>query len=70
MLQQAYYNGYYRFSGAKVQCVLQADGICYSLTCPLRRHDAMVLHDSSMLTKLSELYVDNDPLRPVTCVSN
>jgi hypothetical protein len=36
-------NGHYGFSGAKVQHVLQADGMCYSFTCPLRRHDAMVL---------------------------
>jgi len=70
LLQQAYYNGHYGFSGAKVQHVLQADGMCYSFTCPLRRHDAMVLHESSMLTMLSVLYVDNDPLRPVKCVTD
>jgi len=70
LVQQAYYNGHYGFSGAKVQYVLQADGICYSFTCPLRRHDAMVLQESSMLTMLSVLYVNNDPLRPVKCVTD
>jgi hypothetical protein len=30
----------------------------------------MVLHESSMLTILSVLYVHNDPLRPVKCVSD
>jgi len=30
----------------------------------------MVLHESSMLTMLSVLYVDNDPLRPVKCVTD
>jgi hypothetical protein len=69
-VQQAFYNGHYGFSGAKVQHVLQADGLCYSFTCPLRRHDAMVLQESSMLTMLSVLHVNNDPLRPVKCVSD
>jgi hypothetical protein len=53
LVQQAYYNGHYGFGGAKVQHVLQADGMCYSFTCPLRRRDAMVLQASSMLTMLS-----------------
>ena len=70
LVQQAYYNGHYGFSGAKVQHVLQADGICYSFTCPLRWHDAMVLQESSMLTMLSVLFINNDPLRPVKCVSD
>jgi hypothetical protein len=69
-VQQAFYNGHYGFAGAKVQHVLQADGLCYSFTCPLRRHDAMVLQESSMLTMLSVLHVNNDPLRPVKCVSD
>jgi len=69
-VQQAFYNGHYGFAGAKVQHVLQADGMCYSFTCPLRRHDAMVLRESSMLTMLSLLYVNNDPLRPVKCVTD
>jgi len=30
----------------------------------------MVLHDLSMLTMLSVLYVDTDPLRPVKCVTD
>jgi hypothetical protein len=30
----------------------------------------MVLHETSMLTMLSVLYVDNDPLRPVECVTD
>ncbi len=70
MVQQAFYNGHYGFAGAKVQYVLQADGMCYSFTCPLRRHDAMVLQESSMLTMLSVLFVNNDPNRPVKCVSD
>jgi hypothetical protein len=57
LVQQAYYNGHYGFVGAKVQHVLQADGMCYSFTWPLRRHDAMVLQASSMLTMLSVLFV-------------
>lgn len=69
-MQQAFYNDHYGFAGAKVQHVLQADGMCYSFTCPLRRHDAMVLRESSMLTMLSLLYVNNDPLRPVKCVTD
>ncbi len=60
LIQQAYYNGHYGFCGAKVQHVLQADGICCSFTCPLHRHDAMLLHNSSMVTMLSALYSKND----------
>jgi hypothetical protein len=30
----------------------------------------MVLQESSMLTMLSVLYVNNDPLRPVKCVTD
>jgi hypothetical protein len=65
LVQQAFYNGHYGFAGAKVQHVLQVDGIGYSFTCPLHRHDAMVLQESLMLTMLSILYVNNDPDRPV-----
>jgi hypothetical protein len=68
LVQQAYYNGHYGFCGAKVQHVLQADGMCHSFICPLRRHDAAVLQSSSTITMLSVIYVDNDPARPVkTC---
>jgi hypothetical protein len=70
LIQQAFYNGHYGFAGAKVQHILQADGICYSFTCPLRRHDAMVLQESSMLTMLSVLYVNNNPTRPAKCVTD
>jgi hypothetical protein len=70
LVQQAYYNGHYGFASAKVHHVLQADGICYSFTCPLCHHDAMVLQESSMLTMLSVLYINNDPLRPVNCITD
>jgi hypothetical protein len=36
LVQQTYYNDHDGFSGAKVQHVLQADGLCYSFTCPLQ----------------------------------
>jgi hypothetical protein len=62
LVQQTYNNGHYGFGGAKVQYVLQADGMCYSFTCPLRRHDAMVLQASSILTMLIVLFVYDDPL--------
>jgi hypothetical protein len=35
LVQQAYYNGHYGFCGAKVQHVLQVDGISYSFVAPL-----------------------------------
>jgi hypothetical protein len=70
LIQQAYYNGHYGFCGAKVQHVLQADGLCYSFTCPLRRHDASVLHSSSMIPMLSVLYINNDLDRPVKTVTD
>jgi hypothetical protein len=70
LVQRAYYIGHYGFCGAKVQHVLQANGICHLFTCPLRRHDASVLQTSSMLTMLSVLHVNNDPLCPVKCCTD
>jgi hypothetical protein len=46
LVQQAFYNAHYCFVGGKVQHVLEADGICYSFTCPLHRH-AMVLKNQA-----------------------
>jgi hypothetical protein len=43
--------------------------MCYSFTCPLHHQDAMVLQESAMLTMLSVLCVNNNPLRPVKCVT-
>jgi hypothetical protein len=65
LVQQAYYNGHYGFSGAKMQHVLEADGMCYAFTCPLHCHDVMVLQESSILTMLSVFHVNNNPLCPV-----
>jgi hypothetical protein len=70
LMQRAYYNGHYGFCGAKVQHVLQADGMCHSFICPLRRHDASVLQSSSMITMLSVLFVNNDQARPVKTVTD
>jgi hypothetical protein len=61
---------YFKNPPAKVQHILQADGICYSFTCPLRRHDAMVLQESSMRTMLSVLYVNNNHNRPAKSVTD
>jgi hypothetical protein len=69
LMQQAYYNEHYGFAGAKVQHVLQAEGMRYSFTCPLLHHDAIVLQESVLLTMLSVLYINNNPLRPIKCVS-
>jgi hypothetical protein len=69
-MQRAYYNGHYGFCGAKVQHVLQADGMCHSFICPLRHHDASVLRSSSMITMLSVLFVNNDQARPVKTVTD
>ncbi len=68
-MQQMFYNGHYKAHGAKVQHLLEADGIVYSWNCPLRNHDSKVLQKSGMLLMLSALYVDNDPERPVKCVT-
>jgi hypothetical protein len=70
LMQWAYYNGHYGFCGAKVQHVLQADGMCYSFICPLHQHDASVLQSSSMITMLSVLFVNNDQGRPVKTVTD
>ena len=43
LMQRAYYNGHYKYHGAKVQHVLQADGMVHSFTCPIQNHDTIVL---------------------------
>jgi len=45
--------------------MLQADGMCYSFTCPLLQYDVPVLQASSMLAIVSALLINNDPLRLV-----
>jgi len=70
LMQRAYYNGHYKYHGAKVQHVLQADGMVHSFTCPIRNHDAMVLRSSAMITMLSVLYINDDPNRPVKSVTD
>jgi hypothetical protein len=65
-MQQAFYNGHYRYHGAKVQHVLQVDGIAYSFTCPLWNHDSIVLQYSSMLLVLSSVLINGMPAITVT----
>jgi hypothetical protein len=60
LMQRAFYNGHYKYHGGKVQHVLQADGIAYSYTCPIRNHDALVLRNSSMLLMLTTVYINGD----------
>ena len=67
LVQQAFYNGHYGFHGAKVQHVVQVDGIKYSFTCPTCHHDATMLRESSMLVMLSSLWVDSGLECPKTC---
>jgi hypothetical protein len=50
--------------------LLQADGMVYCWTCPLRNHDSVVLRKLGMLLMLSAMYVDDDPERPVKCVTD
>jgi hypothetical protein len=69
-MQQAFYSGYHGFVAAKIQHVLEADGVCYSFTCPLCRHDAMILQESSMLTMISLLQINNGPLRPAKYITD
>ncbi len=59
LMQRAYYNGHYKYHGADVQHALQAHGMVYSFTCPIRNYDAMVLWSSSMITQLSILFHEN-----------
>jgi hypothetical protein len=70
LMQRAYYNGHYKYHGAKVQHVLQAGGMVYSFTCPIRNHDAMVLRNSAMHEMLCALYINGDPDRPVHVVTD
>ncbi len=70
LMQHAYYNGHYKYHGAKVEHVLQADGMVYTFTCPIRNHDALVLHNSAMHEMLCALYINGDPNRPVHVVTD
>ena len=70
LVQKAYYNGHYGFHGAKVQHMVQADGIMHSFVAPIRNHDAKVLKKSSMFTMINSLYIDSNQQRPVKCVTD
>ncbi len=70
LMQRAYYNRHYKYHGAKVQHVLQADRMVYSLACPIRNHDAMVLRNSAIHEMLCALYINGDPDRPVHVVTD
>ena len=70
LVQQAHYNGHYGFHGAKVQHVLQADGMTHSFTCSIRRHDSVVMLQSDMLLMISILRVGDDPNRPAILVTD
>jgi len=70
LMQRAFYNGHYKYHGAKVQHVLQADGMAYSFTCPIRSHDASVLRTSAMFLMLSNVYIDGDHNRPAKTVTD
>lgn len=58
LVQKAYYNGHYGFHGAKVQHMVQADGIMMSFVALIRNHDAKVIISSNMFTMVNTLYVD------------
>ena len=70
LVQKAYYNGHYGFHGAKVQHMVQADGIMMSFVALIRNHDAKVIMSSNMFTMVNTLYVDGQPNRPVKCVTD
>jgi hypothetical protein len=70
LMQKMYYNGHNKAHGAKVQHLLQANRIVYSWTCPLRNHDSLVLCKSVIHLMLSAVFVNNDPRRPVKCVTD
>jgi hypothetical protein len=66
LMQQAYDNGHYKYQGGKVQHVLQADGMAHNFTCPIRNHDALVLHYSSMHLMLTSHFINEKPALTVT----
>jgi hypothetical protein len=70
LMQHAYYNGHCKYHGAKVQHVLQANGMLHNFTCPIRNQHAMVLQISSMITQLSVLFVNDNPNCPVKTVTD
>jgi hypothetical protein len=55
LMQQMYYNGYYKVHFAKVQHLFQADGMVNSWSCPLRNHSK-----SGVLLMLTALCVYNN----------
>lgn len=70
LMQRAFYNGHYKYHGAKVQHVVQADGIAYSFTCPIQNHDALVLRNSHMILMLSSVFISSDINRPAVTVTD
>ncbi len=69
LMQRAFYNGHYKYHGGKVQHVVQVDGMAYSFTCPNCNHNALVLHNSSMIVMLSSVFIGADINRPAVTVT-
>jgi len=75
LVQRAYYNGNYRLHGAKVQHLLEVDGVIICYVSSVRVHDARMYRESTVEAQLSTLYVveadgTENPFRPIKALSD
>ena len=66
-LQRAFYSGYYKHHGLKIQNVMFVDGIRLVHVSTIRDHDQSLLEKSEMEAQFNCLFIDGDLTRPAVC---
>jgi hypothetical protein len=64
VVQEMYYNGYYRCHGLKMQCVMWPDGMRHIHIESVKDHDSLLYVKSGFEVQLSSCYIDGDANRP------
>ena len=64
VVQEIYYNGYYRCHGLKMQCVMWPDGMRHVHIESVKDHDGLLYVKSAFEVQLSSCYINGDASRP------
>ena len=66
-LQRAFYSGYYKAHGLKMQNVMFVDGIRLIHVSSIRDHDQQLLEKSELEAQFEHLFIDGNIERPAIC---
>jgi hypothetical protein len=70
MVQEAYYNGYHKFHGLRVQHIIDASSMITCFATALRDGDSKVFVESGMKLQIASLFVNGDANWPVKAVTD